>query len=634
MSFIIPTYTHWPYVIPNATPTSDGVMSAADKAKLDSLIPGGGTTLAQTYLNGANPVDSTILTDAVRGPVGIDASGTANGVPGLVVTKDNGVAGVIDAAGIRLANDSAPAPGNTAHPPAIAFTGASEIAGAYQTVNFYLDARPSIGAAAGRFVVTSETGAGPLIKQQLLTLNSAAPGTLELTGIELDLTGAALNDVLTFDGTKFAPAPGGGGGGTTLAQTYQNGANPVDSTIVTDAVRGPVAIDASTSGGGSPALTIEQSFSAAGILVQDTATGVLTRISPQGYSGLYGFNAVVLDVAPSPILRLTADSSGPNIPVVRAEDDGGLPYPLDLQLGELRVNGAPGAAGEVLTSQGAGLPPVWAAGGGGGSIGGAIGLNQVAFGTALNTIGGDPQLTFVSGTGVFALQGASPFFTANRTTNTVTIENGTAPTKSVILTEAQVSVADGATDVALLTVGGRGALGTTSAPLTLLLPQELQINNNPGALGEVLTSQGAGLPPVWAAGGGGGGVASVTASAPLASSGGVNPDISLNTSGVVAATYTNATVTVDTYGRVTSASSGTVAPVLTIGEIPGGLVNGVNVVFTTAANFTANTTMLYVNGVRQLRGAGNDYTETGANQITLTVAPLAGFQLQIDYYPV
>lgn len=33
--------------------------------------------------------------------------------------------------------------------------------------------------------------------------------------------------------------------------------------------------------------------------------------------------------------------------------------------------------------------------------------------------------------------------------------------------------------------------------------------------------------------------------------------LSLNTSGVTAATYTVATVTVDSYGRITSASSGT-----------------------------------------------------------------------------
>lgn len=64
-------------------------------------------------------------------------------------------------------------------------------------------------------------------------------------------------------------------------------------------------------------------------------------------------------------------------------------------------------------------------------------------------------------------------------------------------------------------------------------------------------------------GGGGGTVTAVTASAPLASTGGPTPDISHNASGVVAATYTNSTVTVDATGHVTAASSGT-APVTTV----------------------------------------------------------------------
>jgi hypothetical protein len=60
-----------------------------------------------------------------------------------------------------------------------------------------------------------------------------------------------------------------------------------------------------------------------------------------------------------------------------------------------------------------------------------------------------------------------------------------------------------------------------------------------------------------------GGVTSVTASAPIASSGGSTPNISHNTSGVSAATYTNATVAVNATGHITSASNGT-APVTSV----------------------------------------------------------------------
>src|SRR5438045_1654885 len=57
-------------------------------------------------------------------------------------------------------------------------------------------------------------------------------------------------------------------------------------------------------------------------------------------------------------------------------------------------------------------------------------------------------------------------------------------------------------------------------------------------------------------GGSGGGVTSVTATSPIASSGGATPNITHLTSGVVAAAYTKASVTVDAKGHVTTAASG------------------------------------------------------------------------------
>jgi hypothetical protein len=65
-------------------------------------------------------------------------------------------------------------------------------------------------------------------------------------------------------------------------------------------------------------------------------------------------------------------------------------------------------------------------------------------------------------------------------------------------------------------------------------------------------------------GGGGGGVTSVSGTAPIASSGGTTPAISLGNSGIAANTYTNPTVTFDAHGLATSASSGT-APVTSVG---------------------------------------------------------------------
>lgn len=59
-------------------------------------------------------------------------------------------------------------------------------------------------------------------------------------------------------------------------------------------------------------------------------------------------------------------------------------------------------------------------------------------------------------------------------------------------------------------------------------------------------------------GGGSGGVTQVTATSPIASSGGTSPDISLETqAGVTADSYTNANITVNEFGIITAVSDGT-----------------------------------------------------------------------------
>jgi hypothetical protein len=65
-------------------------------------------------------------------------------------------------------------------------------------------------------------------------------------------------------------------------------------------------------------------------------------------------------------------------------------------------------------------------------------------------------------------------------------------------------------------------------------------------------------------------------------------------------------------------------------ETPSGSINGSNVTFTLANTPTAGTVKLYLNGVRQKSGAGNDYTITTAT-ITMTTAPVSGDVLLVDY---
>lgn len=62
------------------------------------------------------------------------------------------------------------------------------------------------------------------------------------------------------------------------------------------------------------------------------------------------------------------------------------------------------------------------------------------------------------------------------------------------------------------------------------------------------------------------------------------------------------------------------------GEALTGAKNGTNTVFTTADNFRAGSTAVYLNGLREFH-----YTEAGANQITLEDPPLSGDSLRIDY---
>lgn len=65
------------------------------------------------------------------------------------------------------------------------------------------------------------------------------------------------------------------------------------------------------------------------------------------------------------------------------------------------------------------------------------------------------------------------------------------------------------------------------------------------------------------------------------------------------------------------------------GELLAGTIDGSNMVFTTAQAYQANTTAVYLNGIREPRGVG--YTESGPSQITFTSAPFVDDDLRIDY---
>ena len=70
--------------------------------------------------------------------------------------------------------------------------------------------------------------------------------------------------------------------------------------------------------------------------------------------------------------------------------------------------------------------------------------------------------------------------------------------------------------------------------------------------------------------------------------------------------------------------------VLVNNEVPSGTDNGSNVTFTLANTPVAGSEHLYLNGARQLVGAGNDYTISG-DTITFATAPPTGSNLVVDY---
>lgn len=65
-------------------------------------------------------------------------------------------------------------------------------------------------------------------------------------------------------------------------------------------------------------------------------------------------------------------------------------------------------------------------------------------------------------------------------------------------------------------------------------------------------------------------------------------------------------------------------------ETPSGTVNGLNVTFTLANTPYSGSEEVFLNGILQDVGAGNDYTISGA-VITMLTAPLTGEKLKVNY---
>lgn len=130
------------------------------------------------------------------------------------------------------------------------------------------------------------------------------------------------------------------------------------------------------------------------------------------------------------------------------------------------------------------------------------------------------------------------------------------------------------------------------------------------------------------------------------SSAGTVTTVSVVTANGLAGTVANATttpaITLTTSVTGVLKGNGTAISAATVGtdyvnnasfvtrETPTGLVNGSNTTYTLANTPTAGTECVYLNGILQEPGAGNDYT-ISTNTITYLTAPLSGDKIRVNY---
>jgi hypothetical protein len=197
--------------------------------------------------------------------------------------------------------------------------------------------------------------------------------------------------------------------------------------------------------------------------------------------------------------------------------------------------------------------------------------------------------------------GAGTGVTANSTTGTVTITN-TGVTSIVAGTNIVVNQANGAVTISA-TPGGSGSGTVTRVGLVPADAARLTVTGGPN----------------------------------IVSSGTFTVDLS--SSGVVAGTYNNPNVTVDTYGRITTITNGTIAGTVTsVGLNPGTGVQISGGPITTNGNITVtNTGVVRVNagqGIAVSSGNGNVTISATSTGGTVTSVGITSSQLSVSGSPI
>jgi len=186
--------------------------------------------------------------------------------------------------------------------------------------------------------------------------------------------------------------------------------------------------------------------------------------------------------------------------------DGTYPDPTVVAIQGYPVTASAPASNDVLMWNGS----TWTHSQPFANISGTIAANEVAFGTALNTISGSGDLMF-DGTSLKVTSqpgGGTEFFEVDGNTLSIWVHDSVGGNvDSVRVSPVGVTVdssAGGGNPTLLLeTVSGTPKIiaSAGSGSLDLVL-NELQVNGSPGTAGDVLTSNGPGSAPTWQAGSG------------------------------------------------------------------------------------------------------------------------------------